>query len=108
DAIELRERPQQLRPRDGPLRQRAHRDLAEKGIRHLGAERVALGKVLRGELIELPVLREVEAAAAGVANFENNVSSQFLLNVEIPLRAVRRDVGAVPESDGLSKQSPET
>src|SRR5262249_1807998 len=79
-----------------------------KWIRHLGTERVALRKEFRCELVQLPVLREVKATAGSISNLQNDISGHFPLDSEIPLRAIRRDVAAIPKTDRLPEQRAQT
>ena len=97
DVEELRVRPQQLPPLDRPGRERPGRDHAEEGIGHLVEQRGAEAERGIRELVDVDPFveavvpeRELPALRPGVAELEQEVPRDFVLDVRAVLLNVRR------------------
>src|SRR5262245_41567067 len=96
--------PKQLDSGDGRVGEGSNSDLTAEGIRDLLPQAVAECERGIGDLIVGPILRQFESATPRIADFEDGGERKFLLNVEIPVRAVWQPVPAVEESEVLAEQ----
>src|SRR5262249_17854446 len=84
--------------------QRAGQDLAEERVRHPVAQTVAQREELVRKLIELAIIKLLDAVVSHISDLQQEMAEQLALDVQVPLLTVGCSVTQIDENGRLAEQ----